>query len=344
MPAKIKGAMVTPTQSPVPVTIHATPIPTPGKATNGAVIIPGEIASAQTSPIDVDILPGTYRLTVYSPTQMLTARIITMKDGDTLDLATLIEGTPDPTQPGTTPTLTGPDGQPITCADIHVVHSRTEAEALPDGAVYVLVAKPTPAIAAHAAAQATGNTITIRMDGQEGDRTVIAINTKAVADQAFTWPTGWTVLTEPYWVGTQQSTVAYGPWAQTINIQASKPLEAAWVGVTVRGGGTPTAGPVKDRTKDPKETNTITAPAVPDATGLALAFALERSMAAETRDQITLSTGWETVDFATQEGSNYQTALAARWVGTGTPTALTVTYPNAQATNGAGIQVVIPND
>lgn len=353
MTAKIKGTVVTPDQKPVRVSIHAAPDPEPATG-DGSVVIAGDIAVDQTSPINIDIIPGTYRLTVYAPTQMLTARTVILKDGDTLDLASILEAAPDPA--GQTPgvALIDSDGKLIACANIQIVHSREEADALPDGTVYVMAASapapqpPAPAPAGvqlvdHAAGQATGDTITVMLNGQTGDRAVVAINTKAVSDQVFTWPSGWTVLVEPYWVGTQQFVIASGPWSRAIDITTAKPTEAGWAGLNVRGGGAPTVGAVKDRTKDPKETITVTAPTVDGATGLTLAFGFERSAAAEASDQITVSTGWEIIDFATQDGTNYQTLLLAKWSGTGAPTPMVATYPNAQATNGAALQVVIPN-
>lgn len=357
MTAKIKGTIVTPDQKPVRVTVHAAPVPEPAAPGGGTVIIAGDIAVDQTSPLDVDVLPGTYRLTVYAPTRMLTARSVALKDGDTLDLASILEGAPDPAGQAPGVALIDGDGKLIACANIQVVHSREEVDALPDGTVYVLAASapapvtpvtPAPAPAGvqlvdHAAGQATGDTITVMLNGQAGDRAVVAINAKAVSDQSFTWPPDWTVLVEPYWVGTEQFTVASGPWSQTIDVKTAKPVEAGWAGFAVRGGGAPTVGAVKDRTKDPKETVTVTAPAVDGAAGLVLAFGFERSAAAEARDQITVSTGWEIIEFATQDDANYQTVLLAKWSGSGAATGMVATYPNAQVTNGAGVQVVIPN-
>lgn len=360
MTAKIRGTVVTPDQKPVSVSVHATPIPEPSTG-GGTVIIAGDLAVDQTSPIDIDVIPGTYRLTVYAPTRMLTARSVAIKDGDTLDLASILETAPDPAGQAPGVALIDGEGKLIACANIQVVHSREEADALPDGTVYVMAASaPTPggavpphvtppvtpdapAIVEHAAGHVTGDTITIALNGQSGDRAVVAINTKAITDQAFTWPPDWTVLIEPYWVGTQQFTVASGPWSQTIDIKTAKPTESGWTACTIRGGGAPIAGTVKDRTKDPKETTTVTAPAVDGATGLVLAFGFERSAAAEARDQITVSTGWEIIEFATQDGANYQTVLLAKWSGSGAATGMVATYPNAQATNGSGVQVVIPN-
>lgn len=92
MTAKIRGSVVTPNQTPVRVTINATPVPMPrNDANNGAVIMPGDIAIDQASPFDVDLLPGTYQLNVYTPTRMLAKGIVTLMDGDVLELTKLIE-------------------------------------------------------------------------------------------------------------------------------------------------------------------------------------------------------------------------------------------------------------
>ena len=77
----------------------------------------------------------------------------------------------------------------------------------------------------------------------------------------------------------------------------------------------------------------------PKTDGAMFAFAFERTSAEEARSQVTLSAGWELVDFATQTGSNFQTVALAQ--GKGDMDA-TFTYPNAQASNGLGVQVVIP--
>lgn len=42
-------------------------------------------------PFDVDLLPGTYQLNVYTPTTMLAKGIVTLMDGDVLELTKLIE-------------------------------------------------------------------------------------------------------------------------------------------------------------------------------------------------------------------------------------------------------------
>lgn len=95
MTAKIRGSVVTPNQTPVRVTINAAPVPAPRNAGNGVVLIPGDIVDDQTSPVDVDVLPGTYRLTVYTSTQMLASSTVTLNDGDVLELTSLLKGTPN---------------------------------------------------------------------------------------------------------------------------------------------------------------------------------------------------------------------------------------------------------
>ena len=235
---------------------------------------------------------------------------------------------------------------------IRVVATEKEAADLPDGALYFLAAPApggdTPAppadgpqVVSHAAGQATGQRIDIALAGQEGDRVIIAVNTKAVNGSAFAFPAGFTVLVEPYYIGTMRWVLAAGPWAAALAVTASTNLEMGWAAVVTRGGGAPVAGQVKKRQADPVETVTVTAPDVPGTKGLAIGFAFERTSAAETSDQVTVSAGWERLDYAAQDGSNYQTVLVARRIAASGD--LTVTYPNAQGSNGAGVQVVIPS-
>lgn len=91
MTAKIRGSVVTPNQTPVRVSIKASPVPTPRNYDNGTVIVPGDIVIDQASPFDVDLLPGTYQLNVYTPTTMLAKGIVTLMDGDVLELTKFIE-------------------------------------------------------------------------------------------------------------------------------------------------------------------------------------------------------------------------------------------------------------
>lgn len=363
MPATIKGHVKDPTGQPVTVTITATPNPNPTRTPDGDLIVPGSVMSAgDDGHITAELRPGRYVVSVASPTGILAERDVTLIDGQTLTLGDILTApvpspdTPAPA-PGGTP-LVDEQGKPLTLADIKIVNSRTEAEALPDGTVYLLTEKadmpghddhgetrPNPAagptLVGHASGQHIGDAITIHTDGQAGDRTILAVNTKAVNGQSFTFPTGFETLVEPYWIGTMRFTVAVGPWSPELTVRTSQPVEAAWAAVTTRGGGTPVVGQVKKRQAEPAETGTCTAPEVPATTGLTIGLTFERSTAPETADQVTINAGWERLEFAAQEGNNLQTILAARR--TAQAGDLTVTYPNTQVANGAGVQVVVPN-
>lgn len=363
MTATIKGRVKSPTGQPVTVTITATPNPNPTRTPEGDLIVPGSVASeGDDGHVTADLMPGRYVVSVASPTGLLAERDVTLTDGQTMTLGDLLTAAPTPGDtpapaPGGTP-LVDEHGKPIALADIKIVNTRTEAEALPDGTVYLLTeqaeapghddhgeTKPNPAagptLVSHAAGQHVGDAITIRTDGQAGDRTVIAVNTKAVNGQSFTFPDGFAMLVEPYWIGTMRFVLAVGPWAPELTVRTSQPVEAGWGAVTTRGGGTPVVGQVKKRQAEPTETGTCTAPEVPATTGLTLGFAFERTTAPETADQVTINTGWDRLEFAAQEGNNLQTVLVARR--TAQAGDLTVTYPNTQTSNGAGVQVVIPN-
>lgn len=362
MTATIKGRVKSPTGQPVTVTITATPNPNPTRTDDGDLIVPGSVASeGDDGHVTAELRAGRYVVSVVSPTGVLAERDVTLTDGQTMTLGDLLttQPTPDPPAPvpGGTP-LVDEHGKPIALADIKIVASASEAESLPDGTVYLLTEqaeapgyddhggpRPNPAagptLVSHAAGQTTGDTIAVRTDGQAGDRTVIAVNTKAVNGQTFAFPDGFEVLVEPYWIGTMRFVVAVGPWADTLTVRTSQPVEAGWAAVTTRGGGTPVAGQVKKRQAEPTETGTCTAPEVPATTGLTLGFAFERTTAPETADQVTISQGWDRLEFAAQEGNNLQTVLVARR--TAQSGDLMVTYPNTQTANGAGVQVVIPN-
>lgn len=333
---RIIGSVKTPAGDHVMISVYVTPKPNPVGSNNPVsdLLVAGYIVQNTLQPVSIDLEPGTYDVRITGPSGVIVEKEIGLAADQEVTLSALVGATP------VVPTPVAPVVN-VTRPEIHVVASKAEAEALPDGSYYFLIehAATTPTLIDHAAGQYTGDTGTITVDGQVGDMVVVGVNVKAQADQTFTWPAGWTVLVEPYWVGTQQSTIAYGPWAQVVELKTAKAVEAAYAAVSVRGGGTPTAGSTKDRTKDPKETTTVTAPKVNGASGVVFAYAFERSLGEETRSQITLSEGWELVDFASQTGSNLQTVALAQ--GTG-GTDATFTYPNAQATNGLGVQVVIP--
>ena len=241
----------------------------------------------------------------------------------------------------------------LTGVGITVVATEAEAQQLPDGALYFLAAAaspvqpPTPGpapaagptVVAHASGSVVGQTITVKSDGQAGDKLILGINEKAQGTRATAnLPQGWTTLVEPYWVGTMSATVVTGPWAPTVTIAMSQNAEIGWAAAAVRGVSSIEAGTVKKRQAEPAETKTCTAPALA-GDGLALGFAFERTSAVESSDQVTVSEGWEKLEFAAQDGLNYQTVtLAKRTVAA--PADLIVTYPNVQGSNGLGVQVV----
>ena len=330
---RIVGSVKTPAGDHVMISIYVTPKPNPVGSNNPVtdLLVGGYVVQNTMQPVSIDLEPGTYDVRITGPSGVIAEKEIGLAADQEVSLSTLVGVTP--VAPVVNINVTRPE--------IHVVSSKAEAEALPDGSYYFLIehAATTPTLIAHVGGQYAGDTGTVTVDGQAGDMVVVALNVKAQSDQTFTWPAGWTVLVEPYWIGTQQSTIAYGPWSQAIEVKTAKAVEAGYVAVSVRGGGTPTAGSVKDRTKEPQETTTVTAPKVTGAAGLVFAYAFERSLSEETRSQVTLSEGWELIDFATQTGSNLQTVAVAQGKG---DTDVVFTYPNAQATNGMGVQVVIP--
>lgn len=334
---RIVGSVKTPAGDHVMISVYVTPKPNPVGSNNPVtdLLVGGYAAQNTLQPVSIDLEPGTYDVRITGPGGVIVEKEISLAVDQEVSLSALVGATPIVPSP-VTPVV----NVNVTRPEIHVVASKAEAEALPVGAYYFLIehAATTPTLIAHVGGQYTGDTGTVTVDGQAGDMVVVALNVKAQPDLVFTWPAGWTVLVEPYWVGTQQSVIAYGPWSESITLKTAKAVEAGYVAVSVRGGGTPTAGSTKDRTKEPKETTTVTAPKA-TGTGLVFAYAFERSLSEETRSQITLSAGWELVDFAAQSGSNLQTVAVAQGK---SDTDAVFTYPNAQATNGLGVQVVIP--
>lgn len=239
-------------------------------------------------------------------------------------------------------------------AGITICSTVAEAQALPDGALYFLVSgtaqPPTPppgpapatgpSIVTSAAGQVVGQTIPITTDGQSGDRLLVIINTKAAGQPTadVVLPQGWEGLLMHYWTGTMRFSVITGPWTPTVNVTLTQNAEIGWAAVLIRGASTIEAGTVKKRQAEPVETTTCTAPALAGE-GLVVGIACERTSGNETSEQVALSQGWEKVAFAAQEGANYQTVTIAKRLGSA-PQDLVVTYPNAQGSNGAGVQVI----
>lgn len=337
--ARIVGSVKTPAGDHVMISVYVTPKPNPVGSNNPVtdILVGGYAVQNTRQPVSIDLEPGTYDVRVTGPGGLIVEKEVGLAADQEVSLSALVGAAAVVPSPPAAPVI----NVNVTRPEIRVVASKAEAKALPDGTYYFLInqAASTPTLIAHAGGQYTGDTGTITVDGKAGDTVIIGVNVKAQSDQTFTWPAGWTVLVEPYWVGTQQSTIAFGPWSEAIVLKTAKAVEAGYAAVTVRGGGTPTAGTAKDRTKEPTETTTVTAPKIDGASGLVFAYAFERTASGETRSQITLSEGWELVDFAAQTGSNLQTVVVAQGKG---DTDAVFTYPNAQATNGLGVQVVIP--
>lgn len=334
---RIVGSVKTPAGDHVMISLYVTPKPSPVGSNNPVtdILVGGYVVQNTLQPVSIDLEPGTYDVRITGPGGVIMEKEIGLAVDQEVSLSALVGNTPvvpHPVAPVVNVNVTRPE--------IHVVSSKAEAEALPDGSYYFLIehATTTATLIAHVGGQYTGDTGTVTVDGQAGDMVIVGVNVKAQSDQVFTWPAGWTVLVEPYWVGTQQSMIAYGPWSEAISMKTAKAVEAGYVALSVRGGGTPMAGVTKDRTKEPQETVTVTAPKA-TGSGLVLAYAFERTASDETRSQITLSDGWEMVEFAAQSGSNFQTVAVAQGKG---GTDAVFTYPNAQVTNGLGVQVVIP--
>ena len=337
--ARIVGSVKTPAGDHVMISVYVTPKPNPVGSNNPItdLLVGGYVVQNTLQPVSIDLEPGTYDVRITGPGGVIVEKELGLAVDQEVSLSALVGNTPvvpHPVAPVVNVNVTRPG--------IRVVASKAEAEALPDGTYYFLIdqAASTPTLIAHAGGQYIGDTGTITVDGKAGDTVIIGVNVKAQSDQTFTWPAGWTVLVEPYWIGTQQSTIAYGPWSEAIVLKTAKAVEAGYAAATVRGGGVPVAGTTKDRTKAPTETTTVTAPKVDGASGLKFAYAFERTSAEETRSQVALSAGWDMVEFAAQEGSNFQTVAVAQGNG---DTDAVFTYPNAQSTNGLGVQVVVPS-
>lgn len=352
MSVSIRGHVTGPTGKPVSVALNATPVPNPSRTREGDIVVGGLLADAPDGNVDASVAPGRYVLTVKTATAaVLAERDVTLVDGQVMKIGELLTGGDTPTpapQPGGT-VIVDADGHPVALASIKIVHSTAEAEALADGEIYLLAGKApspgggpvaAPTVVAHASGHASGDHITVSAaGGQAGDRVILIINVKG-SDAEFTAPTGWDTLLQPYYQGTMRFVALSGGWAETLEVTTSKPVTGSWAAVVVRGGGTPVVGAVKKRNEEPAETVTVTAPVV-ETEGLALAIGCERTAATETDGQITVSAGWEKIVSALQDGETWETIVISKRTAPGADQAI-FTYPNSQATNGAGVQVVIP--
>lgn len=125
MTAFIEGSVQTPTGRIVPMTVHAKPIPEPGKLPDGNVLVAGNLAPRVRAPISAALHPGRYRLQVFTPAGLLAEREMDLVDDQRVTIAELLEPTAPPVveagaqpgvQPGVTPSpspgLTPPQPEP----------------------------------------------------------------------------------------------------------------------------------------------------------------------------------------------------------------------------------------
>ena len=110
MTAFIEGSVQTPTGRIVPMTIHAKPVPDPGKLADGNVLVAGNLAAGVRTPISASLHPGRYRLRVYTPAGLLADREMDLVEGQHVTIAELLEptaaaapGVSPGAQPGVTP-------------------------------------------------------------------------------------------------------------------------------------------------------------------------------------------------------------------------------------------------
>lgn len=109
MTAYIEGSVQTPTGRIVPMTVHAKPIPEPGRLADGNVLVSGNVAAGVRAPISAALLPGRYRLQVFTPAGLLAEREMDLVEGQHVTIAELLEPTAVvPISPGMQPGVTPP--------------------------------------------------------------------------------------------------------------------------------------------------------------------------------------------------------------------------------------------
>lgn len=109
MTAFIEGSVQTPTGRIVPMTVHAKPIPDPGRLADGNVLVAGNLAAGVRTPISASLHPGRYRLRVYTPAGLLAEREMDLVEGQRVTIAELLEPTTvAPISPGAQPDVTPP--------------------------------------------------------------------------------------------------------------------------------------------------------------------------------------------------------------------------------------------
>ncbi len=164
------------------------------------------------------------------------------------------------------------------------------------------------------AGQVTGDTITVRLNGQAGDRAVVAINTKAAFLTSRSRMAARLTSPDPYWVGTQQFTVAAGPVVADHRCRHSE-ARRSWVG-RVRCVAAVIYGRRCQGSDEGPGRRLVTSPraAVRRAAGLVLAFGFLSFWSAGRRLRLCDSRfDWLGNRHRTQDGANYQTVLLAKY-------------------------------
>lgn len=223
---------------------------------------------------------------------------------------------------------------------IVLVGSEKEAESLPLGTIYAVVDLVTePTISAISSGNKNTTSVDVLLpEAKAGDIVVFALNAKADATTV-TPPSGFTAKVDGYWSGTQKSWLYVGEYREGLKFNFSGTLEAAWVAIAISNTSSVRTGQSKGRSDAPADSSTTTTAI--NANGaegdLVLGLTYERTTATETPDQVTVSSGWEKVHWQ-GHGDNIQTILVAK--GSANSGDLVVTYPNTQAANSFGVQVV----
>lgn len=116
MTAYIEGSVQTPTGRIVPMTVHAKPVPEPGRLADGTVIVAGNVAAGVRAPISAPLIPGRYRIQVYTPAGLLADREMDLVDDQHVTIAELLEPTTPPApaspEPRVSPGLAPQPGPP----------------------------------------------------------------------------------------------------------------------------------------------------------------------------------------------------------------------------------------
>ena len=103
MTAFIEGSVQTPTGRIVPMTVHAKPIPEPGRLPDGNVLVAGNLAAGVRAPISAALHPGRYRLQVFTPAGLLADREMDLVDDQRVTIAELLEPATVPASPAVEP-------------------------------------------------------------------------------------------------------------------------------------------------------------------------------------------------------------------------------------------------